>query len=239
VAQEALSRTLAAKSPAVAQKGAYLASALYLVIGLIPVFIGLVAGTDYDFTLGHRDQFLPRLAQDILNPFCFVIFVGALLSAILSILESSLLTAAALMAHNILVPLFPKITESQKVASARVFVVISGFLAYFIATSSDTIFGLASASASFGSAGILVTTLFGLWFYKGSAITALATLFMGITATLLGEYYFEWEATFIFSLILCLCTYILGLLIESLIERIRIKRSQDVARSIPTLNTIL
>ena len=69
VAQEAISRFLARASPSVARTGAIIAAALYLLVGSIPVVIGLL-GTAAGFQASGQDAFLPELAQTYLIRSC-------------------------------------------------------------------------------------------------------------------------------------------------------------------------
>ena len=54
---------------------------MYLVVGLIPVLIGLT-GVLFLPGLEEPEQILPLLAKKNLPPFLYVLFAGALLSAI-------------------------------------------------------------------------------------------------------------------------------------------------------------
>ena len=92
---------MATKSPQLAQKSTFMASALYLAIGLIPVTLGLF-GHQLIGDISHSDQFLPVLAAKILPSGMFIVFSGAMISAILSTADSNLLSVSGLLSHNIL-----------------------------------------------------------------------------------------------------------------------------------------
>src|SRR5690606_10292712 len=81
LSQELVARTLAAKSERVARNSAMTAGALYLMVGLIPLSLGLL-GPGLVPGLEHSEQFLPALAQEVLPPVLYVVFAGALISAI-------------------------------------------------------------------------------------------------------------------------------------------------------------
>ena len=67
----------------------------------------------------------------------------ALVSAILSTVDSTLLSASALISHNLIVPLLPADTEEDgKILSARIMVVVSGLSAAWLAVSYDSVWGL-------------------------------------------------------------------------------------------------
>ena len=106
LAQEMVSRVIAARSPELARGGAFAAGALYIAIGIIPVGLGLV-GARLMPGLEDPEQILPRMALEHFPLWFYAIFAGALISAILSTVDSALLAAASLVSHNLVVPLVP------------------------------------------------------------------------------------------------------------------------------------
>ncbi|NBB24962.1 hypothetical protein GVM20_07490 [Porphyrobacter sp. SLTP] len=103
VSQEALSRTLAARSPEVARRGALWGAAIYLSVGLIPVSFGLfgpqlapILGVQF----GADEAYLPSLAQALFPPWLLIVFTGALVSAILSSVDSALLAVSAVVTES-------------------------------------------------------------------------------------------------------------------------------------------
>ena len=99
VSQEALARTLGAKSPEVARRGALLGAAIYLTVGLIPVSLGLF-GPQLGLQLGENEAYLPSLATALFPPWLLIIFTGALVSAILSSVDSALLAVSAVVTES-------------------------------------------------------------------------------------------------------------------------------------------
>lgn len=209
VSQEALSRVFATRSPEIARRASFQAAAIYLVIGVIPVLVALI-GSHFDQALSHRDQFLPQLARQLLPAWCYVIFVGALIAAILSTVDSTMLSVSSLMSHNILNPMFPEWTEAQKVRAARCCVVVSGLVSMVLALSGDNIYALVENASSFGSAGIFVTVMAGLYVSAGGNRTAAATLLTGIVTTAAFKFIWPLEAPFLTSVGCSLGVYVLG-----------------------------
>ena len=150
VAQEAISRTLAARSPSIAVRGAVLGSAIYLTVGLFPIAFGMF-GPQIGLTLGEGDQFLPSLAEQLLPSWGYVIFTGALLSAILSSVDSALLAASAVATDTGYRHFRPDATPRQTLAFARIATFIAGVSAYFIAVSGDSIRDLVLSAAAIGA----------------------------------------------------------------------------------------
>ncbi len=196
---ELISRVLACKSAATARRACLLGGTLYLLVGLIPVGLGLY-GPLLHPELDEPEQLIPLLAQLHLGPLFFILFSGALISAILSTVDSALLSASALISHNLLNPMFPQLTDRHQVRLARLCVAILGVIAYGLAIRSSTIYELIETASAFGSSGIVVATCFGLGCRWGGPASALAAMVTGIVVWILGESVFHWPAPFLISL---------------------------------------
>jgi Na+/proline symporter len=208
IATELVSRVIATRSPAVARGSALLAGAMYLVIGSIPLAIGLV-GRHLVPGLGDAEQVVPAVAQQMLPTALFVVFAGGLLSAILSTVDSTLLVAAGLLSHNLVVPGLRVTSDVVKVRIARGGVVLFGLVAYVLAVRAEGVFALVEQASAFGSSGVLVVVVFALFTRLGGARTAAATLLVGL-AVYLGATYGEARAPFLLSLGASLATYLAG-----------------------------
>lgn len=187
VAAELVARVLATRSPSVARNSFVLAGGGYLAIGLIPVTMGLI-GAELLPGLEDPEQVLPRLASIHLPSVLYVLFAGALLSAILSTVDSTLLVSASLVSHNIVVPLRPGLSEAWKVRSARIGVAGFGLLAYGMALYAEGVYALVEQASAFGSAGIVVVVTFGLFTRLGGPASALASLLAGVVVWVVGSY---------------------------------------------------
>lgn len=213
VAQEAVSRFLATKSPQTARNACFVGGGLYLVVGLIPVVIALVA-THFDLGLEHRDAFMPELAKTLLPPWLFVVFIGALLSAILSTVDSTLLTVSTLTAHNLILPRWKSATEKQRLRLNRGITAVAGILTLCIALGGENIYSLAELSSSFGSAGFLVTFFVGLWLPRwGKGSSAIAALLAGVAISLLSNVV-DMEAPYMTAILCSLGVYAAAALLE-------------------------
>lgn len=179
-AQELVSRILAAKCPSTARRASLCGGALYVLVGMMPVAIGLLSAGQLP-GLREPEQLLSLLAQKHLSTVMQVFFLGALVSAILSTVDSTLLAAAALTSHNLIVPCFKSIGERAKVNIARGGVLIAGVVALALALQSDSIHELVQSASSFGSAGIFVVTVMGLFTRIGGSRAALSAM-VGATA---------------------------------------------------------
>lgn len=208
-AQEALSRLLAAKSARIARNASFVACAIYLVMGSVPVFLGLV-GPSILRNLPDSEQFLITLAHGILPKAIFVVFAGALISTILSTIDSILIAISALISHNLIVPRFNLKSERSQVLSARFVVVSAGILAYFLAITSEGIMSLVITASSFGTAGILVITLMGFYSKIGGPKSANLALLGGLLAWPLSEYVFHIQAPYLVSIATAMVLFLWG-----------------------------
>jgi Na+/proline symporter len=195
VAQELVSRVLASRSPKVAQRSAWFASVIYVVIGLIPLFIGLAAFHSLK-DVEHAEQILPFFAQIHLPSWLYVVFAGALVSAILSTVDSALLACSALLSHNIL-NVKSIVSDRAKLRLDRAGVVIMGILAYVFAIHAEGVYELVKDASSLGSAGIFVVVMVGVFSKWGGERSAMAALIAGLVTWLTATYvfHFDWAYT--------------------------------------------
>ena len=177
-ATEIVSRVIATRTAAIAQRSSLAAGAMYILVGSIPVVIALLAGS-LTTDLAHPEQLLPTVARDSLPPVLFAVFAGGLIAAILSTVDSTLLVASGLLSHNLIVPIAGVTDEAMKVRLARGGVLTFGLLAWFLALNSDGVFALVEQASALGSSGVVVTVCFGLFTRAGSPRTAAMTLCAG------------------------------------------------------------
>ena len=179
IAAELVGRVVAARSGSVARTSALAAGGMYVAIGLAPVLMGLV-GASLAPGLGDPEQLVPVLAGSLLPPALEIVLLGALVSAILSTVDSTLLIASGLLSHNLLVPVLGVTSERLKVRFARLGVLIFGVLAYLLALRASGVFELVEQASAFGSAGVLVCAVFGLFSRFGGASAAVGTLVVSL-----------------------------------------------------------
>lgn len=214
VAAELVGRVLSTRSEHVAQRAAFSASGLYLVVGLVPVVIGLT-GAQLLPNLSDSEQILPMMAQTYLPAALYIVFTGALVSAILSTVDTSLLVAGSLVSHNIVVPVARITSEKAKIAFARGGVVLFGGIAYVLALSSEGVYDLVLEASAFGSAGLFVCATCALFTRLGGSRTAVLTLLMGIASWVLFAYVMELPYPYLGSLLLTGITFGISGMLES------------------------
>lgn len=219
IATELVGRIIATRTPNVARRSSLTAGVLYMAIGSVPLVIGLL-GQRIVPSLAEPEQVIPAVAHALLPTFFFAIFAGALVSAILSTVDSTLLVSSGLMSHNLAVPIFRVTSERAKVRIARAGVIVFGAIAYVQAVRADGVFQLVEDASAFGSAGTLVTVCFALFTRFGGVASALLTLVAGMTSYLaasLGGFPYP----FLLSLGTSLGVYVVTGSTERLVRRVR------------------
>ncbi|MGE0159569.1 MAG: sodium:solute symporter family protein [Gemmatimonadales bacterium] len=209
VAAELVARILGSRSSSVARHATVVGGAAYLVIGLMPVGLGLVGAVLLP-GLEDPEQVLPALAEAYLPTVLYVLFAGGLVSAILSTVDSALLTASGLVSHNVVVQLRPGLSERAKVRVARGGVALFGLLAYAMALRAERVYELVAASSSFASAGIVTVVTFGLFTRIGGRGSALAALLTGVATWIVGAYVLELPYPYLTSVAGAVAAYLLA-----------------------------
>ena len=157
--------------------------------------------------LGDAEQLLPVLATRHLPGLLSVLFIGGLVSAILSTVDTTLLTAGGLLSHNLAIPLLRIQEDRARLRISRGGVMLCGLVAWAIAYSADGVFALVQEASSFGTAGALVTVCFGLFTRIGGPWAAGSTL-VGSLLAYLGANAGGVEAPFLASLAAAVAVYL-------------------------------
>lgn len=213
VAIELISRYLGARSAEVARNGTIAGGILYLVMGLVPVFIGLSASVlaardpALKAALGDAEQVVATMARYYMPTLGYVIFAGAIVSAILSNVHSSLHAPAAQVAHNILLRSRPDLDGKGKLVVVRATVAVLSVVAFVLALTSDRIKDLVEIASAFGSAGVVVTALFAVFTRIGGPVSAATAIAAGVGIWALGRFALGWTAPYITAVICSAVAY--------------------------------
>lgn len=212
-AQELIVRVLACRSPTIARRSTLLGGAIYLVVGLIPVFVGL-AGLRFAGDLAHPEEILPAVAASLLGPAAYVLFVGALISAILSTVDSALLAASSITSQNLLRPLLKDRDDRTRLLVSRLCTLAFGVLAYLLGRSADGVHALVEEASGFTGGGLVVVFVFALFSPLGGPRSALAALVTGMAVWQLGRHAAVVPAPFLTSMLAAVAVYLLIALLE-------------------------
>jgi SSS family solute:Na+ symporter len=210
MAQELVSRVCASRSEKIARTSAFFAVGIYLIVGLIPVFIGLI-GAHYFPALEDPETLMPVLARNHFNYFFYVLFIGALISAILSTVDTTLLASSSLLSQNLIFPALNNASSKRKVILARFCTLVAGVLSYTVAFFSDSIRGLVETASGLGGPIILVIVVAALWEKKGTSLSANLAISAGLITWLVGHFLFKIDFPVILTALISSLTYALTL----------------------------
>ncbi|MEM9659955.1 MAG: hypothetical protein AAF961_16445, partial [Planctomycetota bacterium] len=176
--QDLMQRSFSAGSERIAQNSAYLAAILYLTFGMIPVTLGLV-GSQVIPDLTDPEMIVPELAATHLHPVATILFIGALLAAVMSSADSALLAPASLLSANI-IPFFrPATSDKRSLAWARWSVPVIGFVSLAVALNAEAIFDLMLSSFEMPLVSLFAPFTAGIWWKRANATGALASIIVG------------------------------------------------------------
>jgi Na+/proline symporter len=206
VAVEIVSRFLGARSAQIAAVGTIIGGVMYLALGTLPVFLGLVGKTLLP-DVAEAEQIVPKLAAAYLPPLAYALFTGALISAILSVVHAALHAPAAQVSHNIVNRLRPELTDRARLTSVRLTVLALSVVAFVLALSVTRIKDLVEIASAFGSAGVFVTVLFALFTRIGGPQAAFAAMMTGMLTWAIGRFALDISAPYLKAMALSAIVY--------------------------------
>ena len=172
--QDLMQRIFSARSERVARWSCYIAGGLYLTLGLAPVLLGLVAKSLFpdDF----KRAVLPALAHLFLNPVWLIIFIVALLSAVLSTIDSAILAPAVVLAQNVVLQIFP---QAPRLATNYFAVLVVAVASVGMAFAGESAYQLLEDAYALTLVGLFVPLAIGLYSQWGGAAAALTAMIVG------------------------------------------------------------
>ncbi len=179
--QDLLQRSFASRDERVAQNSAYLSGLFYLTFGLIPLLIGL-AGTILLPEAGLEDPELviPIMARTFLPLPLMALFLGALISAIMSSADSALLVPSSIIGQNLLRFVRPDVDQDTVLKWSRRSVPLVGALALVMALMLPRAYELLVESFALLLVVLFVPFMAGLWWRRANAPGALAAMGVGL-----------------------------------------------------------
>ena len=158
-------RAMAARTEQVAQNSFYIAGVAYLVFGMIPVVLGYIAAGTMP---GVEDDnaIIPLLAIEHLHPVLVAIFVGAVVSAIMSTSDSILLGCGTVISVNLLPRIVKGPTEHLQLLVARWSVPVMAAIALYTAFNISTVISAIALAISFSFASTMAPFVLCIWWSK-------------------------------------------------------------------------
>jgi SSS family transporter len=182
--QDLIQRSLSSRNESVAQNSAYLAGLLYVTVGLLPVFLG-IAGAVIFPDLADPDLVMMKLGMKYLSPIGVAVFLGALVSALMSSADSALLAPASVIGWDLVRYFRPHTEERRTLQICRWSVPVLGLASLYLALAHNTVYSLMVDSWSILLATLFVPLTAGIWWPRANAPGALASMGAGLIAWLL------------------------------------------------------
>ena len=188
VGQDLIQRSLASRNEKIAVSSAVKSGFFYAAIGLVPITIGFAARTvltNHGITpesMGVdnlENQVLPRMAIIILgniHPIVLTVFLAALISAIMSSADSSLLAGSSLLCNNVIGSIWPRLSDQKLLVLTRVATVALTFIALLLAISVKSIYSLMINSWASQLVVIFIPVVTALYVPKASKNAAWAAM---------------------------------------------------------------
>lgn len=171
--QDLMQRVFAAKSASTAKKACLVAGLMYLSFGMVPLLLALAG--DLLFPQDADVNILPALAHAFLHPAVAVVFLLAILSAILSTIDSAILSPASVVAHN----LVPKFAKADKLRSNRLAVLAVAICSLLLAYRGESAYALLEEAYLLTMVGLFVPLMIGLYSVPQNGRAAVASMLVG------------------------------------------------------------
>jgi Na+/proline symporter len=158
-------RAMAARDERVAQNAFYIAGVGYLLFGMIPVTLGYIATITMP-GVADPNAIVPLLAVEHLHPVLVAVFVGAVISAIMSTSDSILLGCGTVISVNLLPRVVRNPSEKLRLNVARWSIPLIALIALYTAFNTSTVIAAIAVSVSLGFAGMSAPFILAIWWKK-------------------------------------------------------------------------
>jgi SSS family transporter len=158
-------RAMAARNEQVAQNAFYIAGVGYLLFGMIPVTLGYIATATMP-GIEDPNAIIPLLAVEHLHPVVVAIFVGAVISAIMSTSDSILLGCGTVISVNLLPRVIEEPSDRLRLGVARWSVPAIALVSLYAAFNTSTVISAIAAAISVGFAAMSAPFILCIWWKK-------------------------------------------------------------------------
>lgn len=172
--QDLTQRIFASRSASTAVWACHIAGVVYFGLGVFTLMLGLSADL---LVPGYAETAtMTMLASLFLSPIPAVLFVLAVMSAVLSTIDSAILSPASVLAQNLLSPRFPKLDLLVLNRWSVVLVTIASVVTAFLGQSA---YSLLESAYELGLVSLLVPLVMGVRTSIGGPRAALASMLAG------------------------------------------------------------
>ncbi|MEP3331062.1 sodium:solute symporter family protein [Sedimentitalea sp.] len=191
-AQDVNQRLMSAKSENVGVASAIVSGIVYIILGMIPVILGVAAFKlypDMEFDV-VQNQMLLVMAADYLPTGLVIIFVCGLVAALMSSAAAATLAGASIVGYNGGKMLNPNISDEASLRWTRIFVPVVACVSLVIALKFEVIYNLMVAAWTLLLVSNFVPYACGFFWKKANSAGALAAMIGGFLGWIAGFYYY-------------------------------------------------
>lgn len=181
--QDLFQRMVSPKNPFVARWSSIWAGILYVLVGLLPVYLGIMGRVVLPD--GKPDSVLVDLTVKYLPLPMIGVMIGALLSAIMSTVSAALLAPAGIIGLNLVSQLKPDASEALKLRWCKWSIPLIGVAALLIALYFKNIYTLCTQSWGILLVGVAAPMIAGVYWKKASTAAAISSAVAGTASWIL------------------------------------------------------
>ena len=189
IGQDFYQRLFAAKDEDTSFYAAILAGIILSAFALFPTITGMASRGIFGDEIAAAEA-VPMLITEVLPLGVGTLIVAAIIGAIMSTADSLLVAGTSHITHDIYAELInPDIEQDSKkmLFLSRIWTVILGILALFMALTFEAIIDLLLMSYTLYSAGVFIPVVVGLYWKRGTATGAILAILGGSAAGIAGD----------------------------------------------------
>lgn len=175
--QDLAQRIFSARCELTAKRSCLIAGFFYVTLGSISILLGLAARKLLPMSVEH--SVLPMLAKQLLTPGLTVLLLLAIISIVLSTIDSAILATSSIIAHNLLK--YRALSKSYSLVSlCRLCTIFVGLSSLIIAFVGDDAYALLEASYAISLVSLFVPFAMGLFGKYFNEQAALCSMLVGV-----------------------------------------------------------
>jgi Na+/proline symporter len=182
--QDVMQRVFSSRSSNVARNACIIAGVLYLLIGMMPILVGLAA--PLLLPSDSKTATLPLLAKLFMHPALAIVMILTIMSAVLSTIDSAILAPATVLAQNLL-KRSPKLQKIDELVLNRITVLIIGFASLGVAYLGQSAYSLLESGYELGMVSLMAPLALGMWLKRRSNIGIISSMWVGTIVWMLHQ----------------------------------------------------
>jgi Na+/proline symporter len=189
-AQDLMQRVLSAKNEQTATYSSYLAGLLYITVGMMPVIIGMIFfQLNPDLSIDDAlNKILLLMAVEHLTPVLAVLFVCALVAALMSSSDSAILAAASVIGYNGYKYFKPDANEHQTLKVTKIMVPVVTLSSLVLALYFQVIYNLMVVAWALLLVSLFVPYAAAYFWKKANTYGAIAAFWGGLVVWIISYF---------------------------------------------------